>query len=160
MFRSDLKYLTMGVVFGSQRKHPQGGGSTPPDRQFPKIITVAWLTLGIAAIALALIAAMVLRSERESTAVLHHLNFLALTLQEVLSDLADAESAERGYLATGQPSGLENFKRSREALSLEFDRLAVIVKKSPMERRELERVRHLVHPPKPLQANLGIDDKP
>jgi hypothetical protein len=34
---------------------------------------VAWLTLGIASVALALIAALVLRSERESTAILHHL---------------------------------------------------------------------------------------
>ena len=144
-FESALENLTKGKVVGSQSEPPQGDSGAPPDRRFPKVITVAWLTLGIASVALALIAAMVLRSERESTAVLHHLNFLTLDLQEVLSDLADAESAERGYLLTGQPSRLESFKRSREALSLEFDRLAVLVKDNPVERQEVERVRSLVH---------------
>jgi PAS domain S-box-containing protein len=105
---------------------------------------MAWLTLGIASVALALIAALVLRSERESTAVLHHLNVLALDLQEVLSDLADAESAERGYLLTGQSSSLENYKRSRVALHLEFDRLTVLLHNNPLARQEVERVRYLV----------------
>jgi two-component system sensor histidine kinase UhpB len=89
-------------------------------------------------------AALVVRSERESTAVLHHLNVLSLDLQEVLSDLADAESAERGYLLTGQPNSLENFKRSREVLSGEFDRLMALVKHNPAEQQEVERVRSLV----------------
>src|SRR5215831_11443113 len=99
-----------------------------PDRRFPKIVTVAWLTLGIASVALALIAALVLRSERESTAIVHHLNLISLNLQDVLSDLADAEAAERGYLLKGRPSSLEHFERSREALGQEFDRLATLVR--------------------------------
>src|SRR5215471_19870654 len=144
-FESALEHLTTGKVVGSQSELPEGGSSVPPDRRFPKIITLAWLTLGIASVALALIAVMVLRSERESTTVLHHLNFLAVDLQEVLSDLADAESAERGYLLTGQPSSLENYKRSRVALDLEFDRLTALVKHNPVERQEVERVRSLVH---------------
>src|SRR5215469_13481908 len=144
-FESALEHLTTGKVVGSQSELPEGGSSAPPDRRFPKIITLAWLTLGIASVALALIAAMVLRSERESTTVLHHLDFLALDLQVVLSDLADAESAERGYLLTGQPSSLENYKRSRVALDLEFDRLTALVKHNPVERQEVERVRSLVH---------------
>jgi hypothetical protein len=130
-FESALEHLTTGKVVGSQSELPEGGSSAPPDRRFPKVITLAWLTLGIASVALALIAAMVLRSERESTTVLHHLNFLAVDLQVVLSDLADAESAVRGYLLTGQPSSLENYKRSRVALDLEFDRLMALVKHNP-----------------------------
>jgi PAS domain S-box-containing protein len=144
-FESAAGYLTMREDVGTQSELPAGGSSAPPDGRFPKIITLAWLTLGIASVALALIAAMVLRSERESTTVLHHLNFLALDLQEVLSDLAEAESAERGYLLTGQPSSLENYKRSRVALDLEFDRLTALVKHNPVERQEVERVRSLVH---------------
>jgi PAS domain S-box-containing protein len=105
---------------------------------------VAWLTLGIASVALALIAALVLRSERESTAILHHLNLVALHLQEVLSDLADAEAEQRGYLLTSRPTSLKNFQRSRQALGLEFDRLATLVKKNPAERQEVERVRYLI----------------
>lgn len=95
-------------------------GSARTDRRFSKMITLAWLTLGIPAVALASIAVVVLRSERESTAIIHHLNFIALNLQDVLSDLADAEAEERGYLLAGRPTSLEHFERSQRALSLEF----------------------------------------
>src|SRR5262249_42957342 len=114
-----------------------------PDHR-SKIIAVAWLTLGIASVVLALIAVLVVRSERESTAILNHLNLVALNLQDVLSDLADAEAKEREYLLTGRPNSLENFERSRKALGLEFDRLTALVKNNPAERQEVERIRYLV----------------
>jgi CHASE3 domain sensor protein len=91
-----------------------------------------------------LIAALVLHSERKSTADLHHLNLIALDLQDALSDLAEAKAEERGYLLTGRPNSLESFKRSREALRLEFDRLTALVKNNPAEQQEVERVRYLV----------------
>jgi hypothetical protein len=66
----------MGIFVASQSELPRGLGrkrtdenTALPDHRFPNIITVAWVTLGIASSALALIAALVLRSERESTAV-------------------------------------------------------------------------------------------
>jgi PAS domain S-box-containing protein len=139
----------MGKVDATLNESPRGFGSdrttknsAPP--RFSKLLTVAWLTLGIASVALALIAAVVLRSERESTAVLHHLNLIALNLQDVLSDLADAEAEERGYLLTGRTKNLENFERSRKALDSEFDRLTVLVKNNPAERQSVQRVRYLV----------------
>jgi CHASE3 domain sensor protein len=144
-----MEYAPMGKVDATRNESPRGLGSdrtaknsAPP--RFSKLLTVAWLTLGIASVALALIAAVVLRSERESTAVVHHLNLIALNLQDVLSDLADAEAEERGYLLTGRPSSIENFERSRDALCLEFDRLTPLVKNNPAERQEVERVRYRV----------------
>jgi PAS domain S-box-containing protein len=141
----------MGRVLATQSEPPLGLGrdqaaenSVLTDPRPCKTITVAWLTLGIASISLALITAFVLRSERESTAVLHHLNLVALNLQDVLSDLANAQAEESGYLLTGQPSCLNNFERSRETLGLEFDRLIALVKNNPAERQELERIRNLV----------------
>jgi len=141
----------MGKFFATRSEPPRALGRDRTiendalgDRRSPKIIRVAWLTLGIASVALALISALVLRSERESTAILHHLNVIALNLQDVLSDLADARGAEREYLLTGRASSLENFERSRKALGLEFDRLAALVKNNPAERQEVERVRRLV----------------
>jgi PAS domain S-box-containing protein len=141
----------MGKFVASQPQLPRrldrdrtAQNSGLPDRRFSKIITVAWVTLGIASVALALIAALVLRSERESTAILHHLNLVALNLQDVLSDLADAEAEQRGYLLTGRPTSLENFQRSRQALNQEFDRLTALAKNNPAERQEVERVRYLV----------------
>ena len=140
----------MGTFFASQPQLPRGRGrhrtgetSALPDRRFSKIITVAWLTLGIASVALALIGIVVLRSERESKAILHHVNLVALDLQDVLSDLADAEAEQRGYLLTRRPSNFENFQRSRHALGLEFQRLTALVK-NPAQRQEVERVRYLV----------------
>src|SRR5215469_3166166 len=115
-----------------------------PARQFSKMITVAWLTLGIASAALAVIAALVLHSEAQSTAIVHHLNLLSLNLQAVLSDLADAEAKERGYVLTGKPGSLEEFENSRRALSLEFARLAALVKNNSVELQEVERLRDLV----------------
>ena len=76
--------------------------------------------------------------------ILHHLNLVALNLQDVLSDLADAEAEGRGYLLTGLPSSLEKFERSRKALGLELDRLTALVKNNSAERQEVERVRYLV----------------
>ena len=138
----------MGQVDATLNESPRGLGShptaknrAPPDSA--KFLTVAWLTLGIASVALALIATVVLRSERESAAVLHHLNLISLHLQDVLSDLADAEAEERGYLLTGRTKNLENFERSRKALDSEFDRLTALVKNNPAERQEVERARSL-----------------
>jgi PAS domain S-box-containing protein len=108
------------------------------------MITVAWLTLGVASVALALMAALVLRSEGQSTAILRRLNLVALNIQEVLSNLADAEAEEGMYLLTGRPNRLERFENSRRALYLEFVRLAALVKDNPVERREVEKVRNLV----------------
>ena len=87
---------------------------------------------------------MVLHSEGQSTAILHRMNFVALNIQEVLSNLADAEGEQRVYLLTGRPDSLEKFENSRRALYLEFVRLAALVKDNPVERREVERVRYLV----------------
>jgi PAS domain S-box-containing protein len=141
----------MGELVASESALPRGLGrertsenTALPDRRLPKIITVAWLTLGIASVALALMAALVLRSERESTAILHHLNLISVNLQDVLSDLADAEAAEREHLLTGRPSSLENFERSREALGQELDQLTTLARNNPAERQEVERVRSLV----------------
>src|SRR5215475_8988365 len=135
----------MGKFVATRREPPRALGrdrtiesDAPGDRRFPKIIRVAWLTLGIASVALAMIAALVLRSERESTAILHHLNLIALDLQDVLSDLADARNAEREHLLTGRSRSLENLERSQNALGLEFDRLAARVKNNPAERHEVE----------------------
>jgi hypothetical protein len=75
---------------------------------------VAWLTLGIASVALALIAVVVLRSERESTAILHHMNIVTISLQNALSDLAGAEAEQRGYFLTSRPTNLENLQRCVE----------------------------------------------
>src|SRR3974377_7215 len=115
----------MGKFLASHPQLPRGLGRdrnaeniSLPDRRSPKILNAAWLTLGIASVALALIAAWVLNSERESTAVLHHLNILALNLQDVLSDLADAEAEARGYVLTGRTNSLENFEQSRKVLGL------------------------------------------
>src|SRR5215469_9551499 len=121
----------MGTPLAGQSGRYKGraGGRTLENflaRRFSKIITVAWLTLGMASIALAFIAALVLHSERQSTAIVHRLNLLALNLQEVLSDLADTEVEQRGYLLTGRSSSLEKFENSRQALSLEFARLAAL----------------------------------
>jgi len=139
----------MGQVDATLNESPRGLGTdrTCKNRSPPasaKLLTVAWLTLGIASVALALIATVVLRSERESAAVLHHLNLISLHLQDVLSDLADAEAEERGYLLTGRTENLGNFERSRKALDSEFDRLTALVKNNPAEQQEVERIRYLV----------------
>src|SRR5215467_9103079 len=144
-FRCSRGYVRMGKVFVN-RSGLRGGlsrdraveNSAPTDPRFPRTITVAWLMLGIASVTVALITALVLRSERESTAVLHHLNLVTLKLQDVLSDLADAEAEKRGYLLVGRPRSLNNFERSSGALVFEFDQLIALVKNNSAERQEVE----------------------
>jgi PAS domain S-box-containing protein len=138
---------TIGNVSAGTRNEARGrisGGRSNEHRRFRNIINVAWLSLGVASVVLALITAVVLYSERESTAVMHHLNLIALDLQNVLSDLADAQAAERESFLTGRPPNIANFERSRKALDLEFDRLTALVNNDPPERQEVGRVRYLV----------------
>jgi PAS domain S-box-containing protein len=116
----------------------------PADRPLTKLVTVGWLALGIGSIALALIGAMVLRAERESNAIIFHLNAIALNLQDVLSDIADAQLAEREFVLTAKPEGAEAFEVSRRALEKEFDRLTELVKSNAAELTEVNRVRALV----------------
>ena len=66
---------------------PGGSGRTSenkelPDRRFSKMITVAWLTLGLASVPLASMAALVLHSEGQSTAILHRLYLVALNIEK------------------------------------------------------------------------------
>ncbi len=141
----------MGKFFASPPKltgglgrHRTGEINGQRHRPAFKIVTLAWLTLGIASVVLAVIAIVVLRSERQSTALLYQMNLVASNLQRVLSDLAAAETAQSAYLLTDGPSSVETFQRSRQALGLECAQLTALVKHNPAQRQEVDRIRDLV----------------
>ena len=112
----------------------------------PKIWTAAWLGLGSTALVLiALIAALVMRLERQYFVNLQHTYVMVSSALDVLANTESAEAREHEYLLTGDPSYIEPYQGSRKYLDEEFDRLRQLVKDNPEERREVEKLRYLVH---------------
>jgi len=93
---------------------------------------------------IALTAAAVWRLDRQPAVPLQH-TYVIVSAIDVLSDLEDAEAQELEYVVRGEPSYLETYRSSRNALDEEFDRLGELVKNDPREREQVERVRYLVH---------------
>jgi PAS domain S-box-containing protein len=111
----------------------------------PKLSTLTWLGLGTIAIALiAWTGGLVWSLERQFVS-LQHAHVIVTGLQNILSDLQDAESQEHGYLLSGRQSYLETYNRSRKALNEEFGRLQAIAVHDPAEREEVLRLRYLVY---------------
>ena len=119
---------------------------TDDDSGLPrKKSTVAWLGLGIAAIAfIALSVRLVSPLKRQSLVILQGTNVIFISAN-ILSDLENAEAQEHGYLLTGQPSYLEAFSKSRRVLDEEFDRLWQLAKNNSKEQQQIEKLRDLVH---------------
>lgn len=77
---------------------------------------------------------------RESFAWVEHTDQVLLEIAAIEADLIDAESAERGYLLTGESGYLEPYERARAGLDREVDALAALVADNPVQS---ERVREL-----------------
>src|SRR5690348_13577781 len=56
--------------------------TAPPQPQFAVTVIAGWLALGIASVALAPIAGLILHSERETDVIVHQMNLIAIDLQD------------------------------------------------------------------------------
>lgn len=77
---------------------------------------------------------------RDDNAVVSHSYDIQQALQTLLSELKDAESAQRGYLYTNNPEYLQPYNGARSALNSTFSRLAELTKNEPRQRDELDEI--------------------
>ena len=116
------------------------------DRERRAIPSRSLLAAGALAVAFSLFLASIfflnltLVHLRESFAWVEHTDHVLLEIAAIEADLIDAESAERGYLLTGQSGYLEPYQRAQSGLDREVDALAALVADNPVES---ERVREL-----------------
>ena len=81
---------------------------------------------------------------RNDNAVVSHSYEIQQSLQTLLSELKDAESAQRGYLYTNNPEYLQPFEGARSAIQSTIDRLAALTRDDPHQRNELADIRVLL----------------
>jgi len=67
------------------------------------------------------------------------------TLEEVLAEITDAETGERGYLLTGKPRYLEPYKQAVDKLEDDIKQLQVLTADHPYDQRKLEIIIPLIH---------------
>ena len=116
----------------------------PRQTRSRKNLTIAWLGLGIAAIALtAMTAGLVFPLERQFRITAQHTSVTVVAMN-VLTDLDEAQAGENGYLLTEKASYLERFNSSRKALSRELDWLQQLTRHNPEEQRQVETLQGLI----------------
>src|SRR5947209_19587429 len=81
---------------------------------------------------------------RNDNAVVSHSYEIQQSLQTLLSELKDAESAQRGYLYTNNPEYLQPYDGARSAIQTTLDRLADLTRNEPRQRNELGDIRVLL----------------
>ena len=100
-----------------------------------------------AALALALNTALAVSNVHrmaEASDSVGHSHRVLEQLQLVLSSLQDAETGQRGFLLTGDPSYLGPYDTGREAVQLHLGELAGLTRESPEQQETIESMRPLV----------------
>jgi methyl-accepting chemotaxis protein len=66
-------------------------------------------------------------------------------LQSVLSNLQDAETGQRGFVITGEPSFLDPYESGRKGVDMELDEVAKLTADNPAQQARWQKLRSLVH---------------
>jgi PAS domain S-box-containing protein len=106
-----------------------------------------WVVIGVAALvsfALLLAASTVmLRGIAWSSELVNHTNEVRVQIERSLSVLVDAETAQRGYLLTGNDAYLEPYDRALDEMPRILHRLRTLTRDSPVQERHLDAVEAL-----------------
>src|SRR5262249_14960652 len=73
---------------------------------------------------------------------LSHSHDVLIGLENVLSDLRDAETGQRGYLLTGNESYLEPYRRAIAVVDVDIERLRTLTADDPVQYRRVAGIRH------------------
>ena len=106
----------------------------------PKVLALIFAALGLS-IALAGTLALNLSRMRESFASVRHTNEVLRQLSVAERGLLEAESAERGYLLTAEPSYLENHKGAQVEIPRLFSALRNLVSDNPVQVARVDELR-------------------
>jgi len=91
-----------------------------------------------------LAAGLTLQQVRESDYWVDHTWKIITSNQQIFADLKDAESAERGYIITGDPSYLEPFKGDSDAIARTLSELTQLTSDNPTQHQRLEDLGRLI----------------
>src|SRR5262245_38197524 len=100
-----------------------------PNNQVYKTVVIVWLTLSIVSVVLATVTWLQL-SQR--LAVASDAVAVRQSLDDILRSLLDGETAQRGYVISGNPQFLEPLRISETNLPAQFDRLIDRVHEDPV----------------------------
>lgn len=102
-----------------------------------------WSAILIAAGLMAFKSVRVLRVDAQWVTQSHE---VLETAQTALTSLVDAETGERGYLLTGNPTFLEPYQSALDRLDAETQRLEALVQDNPQQRSRVHGLKELISP--------------
>ncbi len=105
------------------------------------------IAFAIAFVLVAAIVAVSLRSTEESVeaaALVAHTHEVISTLQQILADVENAETAQRGFVITGRPEYAAESDGARPRIAQGLDTLASLVRDSPVQSHRLGLLRSAV----------------
>jgi len=108
------------------------------EKQFYKLVVVAWLTFSLGSVVLALV------SWHQLSARMNYGGQVAATrdeLHEVYQSLLNLETGERGYVITGDKKFLEPFNEAETNLPAQFDSLVLLVHDDPSMLESITKLR-------------------
>jgi len=107
--------------------------------------SVFWSMVGLGMLlVIALAAGFTLRQVRESDDWVDHTRDVISNNQQLLLDVKDAESAERGYIITGDPSYLEPYQTAADDIRKTLARLTQLTADNPPQQQRLENLGTLI----------------
>ena len=107
--------------------------------------SVLWSMVGLGMLlVIAFAAGFTLRQVRESDDWVDHTRDVISNNQQLFSDLMDAESAERGYIITGDQSFLEPYKGAADDIPRTLTRLTQLTADNPPQQQRLQNLGTLI----------------
>jgi PAS domain S-box-containing protein len=107
--------------------------------------SLIWLAIGLAMLVIVgMIAAWSLRQVNTSDYWVDHTREVISNNQQLLSDVKDAETAERGYIITGDESYLEPYNPAAADISQTVARLQQLMADNPGQQRRIENLERLI----------------
>ena len=86
-----------------------------------------------------------IQKQAEASHWVEHTYQVATALQAVLSDVQDADSAQRLFVLSGTPSSLDSFENNARALPGELDRVGRLVTDNPLQTTRLQTLQAAVN---------------
>ena len=107
--------------------------------------SIFWSLVGVAMlIAIALIFAWTLKQVNDSDHLVDHTREVIHHNRQLLSDVKDAESAERGYIITGDESYLEGYRASSADIDPISAKLEQLIADNPPQLARLKNLENLI----------------
>ncbi len=108
--------------------------------------SLVWSAVGLGMLlVICLIGSLTLRQVNESDFWVDHTRVVITTNRQVLSDVKDAQGAERGYIITGEEAYLEPYNVAAEDIPRTLAQLRQMTSDNPAQHEQIARLQELVN---------------